>query len=354
MMSTQSEKTLPAVPSASQASTSKTRKSGNMSSNSKRLTFKSDPSVHHRALAIEELESLSNLVEGFKKEIASYSHIEREYMQQLEDTLTKNEARGLDNNIRLQHTASQIRRLRCYKKEAIDELTATKMKIAQLGCRMERISNEEADAELNVRLYELQMLYGGIAEDSINYQKPRQKRLGSEQPTLHKRSLSDEFEMPREDAGRKRTNRKTARVRQGHKPGAENDKNFPSNDLANTDSATEENLAENVMTSQIDEVSSGDSSNDKLPEIVMTESSSDLPSMDAEQTSDTGKESDNSNNVMNNDVAINNDIRTLMTSIEEQSTPLPMPELDIDESLGEPGKKKSWNLFSLVKKKEVR
>jgi hypothetical protein len=353
-MSTQSEKTLPAVPSASQASTSKTCKSGNMFSNSKRLAFKSDPSVHHHVLAIEELESLSNLVEGIKKEIASYSHIEREYMQQLEDTLTKNEARGLDDNIRLQHTVSQIRRLRCYKKEAIDELTATKMKITQLGCKMERISNEEADAELNVRLYELQMLYGGVIEDSINYQKPRQKRLGPEQAILHKKPLSDESEMPREDAGRKKTNRKTARVRQGHKSGAENDKTISLNDLANTDSATEKNLAENVMTSQIDEVSGGDSSNDKLPEITMAESSSVLPSMDAEQTSDTGNESDNSNNVMNDDAAINNDIRTLMTSMEEQSTPLPMPELDIDESLREPGKKKSWNLFSLVKKKEMR
>jgi hypothetical protein len=354
MLSTQSEKASPAVPSASQASTSKTHKPGNMFSNSKRLAFESDPSVHHRALATEELESLSNLVEGLKREIASYSHIEREYMQQLEDTLTKNEARGLDDNVSLQHTVSQIRRLRCYKKEAIDELTATSMKIAQLGCRMERISNEEAEAELNVRLYELQMLYGGVVEDSINYQKPRQKRLGSEQPILHKRSLSDESEMPRGDAGRKKTNRKTARVRQGHRSVAENDKNISLNDLANTDSATEKNLAENVMTSQIAEVSGGDSSNDKLPEITMAESSSVLPSMDAEQTSDTGDESDNSNNVMSDDAVINNDIRTLMTSIEEKSAPLPMPELDIDESLRGPGKKKSWNLFSLIKKKEMR
>jgi hypothetical protein len=83
-----------------------------------------------------------------------------------------------------------------------------------------------------------------------------------------------------------------------------------------------------------------------------------------------GSESTASENLQSVESAVDDDdnaddvdIKSIMTSVQEQSEPLPMPELDLDESLtGEAGhappaegKKRHWGIhFSLGKKKEMK
>jgi hypothetical protein len=351
----QSEKMSHATSAPERASIDRSKAVAGLVSNSKSQTINSGSSVNHLLLTSDELASLSDLVEGIKKEISAYSKIEHEYLLQLENALAKEATKELEDNGRMSHTINQIRRLRSYKKEALNELAAANMKIAQLECRRERITNQESEAELNVRLYELQMLYGGPVEnENTDHGKPHYTAIESK-PVLPEESKPREsIEQKKAITEKRKVNHKTARTKRSRKENARTSQDSPpsSNDLLRTDNTTERYPDAGYPEPQTTGVKDSDAL-DNMSDAMTSSFPSSLPAVATEESA--GGESNDPGNIINEDDTVaSDDIRSIMNSIQEQSQPLPMPELDIGESIAETGKKKRWNPFSLGKKKEMK
>lgn len=353
----QSEKMSHATSAPERASIDRSKAVAGLVSNSKNQTFKLGSSANHLMLTSDELASLSDLVEGIKKEISAYSKIEHEYLLQLENALAKEATKELEDNGRMSHTINQIRRLRSYKKEALDELAAANMKIAQLECRRERITNQESEAELNVRLYELQMLYGGPVEDAnTDNRKPQYAAIESK-PVVQEISKPGELIEPKKAITEKRKiNGKTVRTKRARKESARKGQDNPSlNDLTRTDSTSERHPDAGYPESQTTSVEDSDVLGNELSDTMTSAFPTSLPTDATEQSINIGTELNDMGNIINeDDAAASDDVRSIMNSMLEQSQPLPMPDLDIGESIAETSKKKRWNIFSMGKKKEMK
>jgi hypothetical protein len=353
----QSEKMSHATSTTERASIDRSKAVAGLVSNSKSPTFKSGSSANHLILTSDELAGLSNLVEGIKKEISAYSKIEHEYLLQLENALAKEATKELEDNRRMSHTINQIRRLRSYKKEALDELAAANMKIAQLECRMERITNQESEAELNVRLYELQMLYGGPVEDANTDHRKPQHTVMETKPVVREISKPGELVEQKEViTENRRFNHKAARTKRARKERIRKGQDSPPlNDLVNTDSTIRRHPEVGYSESQTTSVEDNDVLGNEMSDSMTSAFPPSLPTDATEQRVDSGNELSDTGNIINEDDTVtSDDIRSIMNSIQEQSQPLPMPELDIGESIAETSKKKRWSLFSLGKKKEMK
>ena len=371
MSPVQSEKVLPTSLSSTAAEGASNESSRTFigSSDSKRRSLESDTGLNHLALVSEELGGLSDLVKEIKHEILSYSQIEREYMQQLESALTQETARELVDNTRVKLTVSQIRRIRSYKREALHELTAVNMKIAQLESRVERISNAENEAEINARLYELQMLYGVPAGTDVNtvHSLPRNGRLESEQSSLNEASEKNLSHLKEQGprAGKKNNRKGSFKQKQARRDrdNSGNGRGHAGTSLNNlTDAARPAEKGLEEMNDEVSKDTQGVHNGIVLSDTDMDASSLSLPIPSSspgtpEDISDASDELNGNDNGTDkeDDTSINDTITSLMISAQqEHSQPLQMPELDIDESL-ESGKKKRWGLgFSLGKKKEMK
>lgn len=306
-------------------------------------------SDHNLTIASQELTNLTDLVKGIKKEISAYSQIEREYIEHLESELTGGAelAKELGNNMWSQITMSQIRRLRFYKKEALDELVRVNTRIAQLESRVERISNEEREAELNLKLYELQMLYGGAtAGTHAEYQSARYSS-----PESGQSGYGSKPDVPEKPAGSRKNGRKASiKAKRAHK-------DIDGNGRHHDTPLMIEDAGKNDISAKRSE---------KRSKISQREGSRDVPSKDEvhEQTtpvpvafSETETEMGNGNELnssddVKEDISVDNIIDSIIASEQEQSQPLAMPELDIDESITEGEKKSLWGFnFSFGKRR---
>ncbi|MCI0559720.1 MAG: hypothetical protein MN733_14620 [Nitrososphaera sp.] len=93
---------------------------------------------------------------GLRNELNAYSLIERRYMRNLEKKLPGCASIG---DIRLHLTMEQIERIRKCRRDAFDQLAEMTAKMAELQCRLERVSYEASEAESNRRFIELEALH---------------------------------------------------------------------------------------------------------------------------------------------------------------------------------------------------
>lgn len=107
-----------------------------------------------------ELSALRDIIPRIRHEIRAYTISECQYVRELERKLPATRSSG---EVRLHLVMEQIERLRMHRRNALDELSRSNVRIAELESKKERASYDAGELYWNTRINELEnKYYAGI------------------------------------------------------------------------------------------------------------------------------------------------------------------------------------------------